>query len=435
MTTITITLKKATSQYDLRTQQATLKGLIIKPINSKDKARLEEIERLLMPINDKTVAVFVQAELARIQRTKTVTVQANPAPAATIQAAIQPASAGMMTNIYLYPRSEYYTRFHHTTSFKMNEPRYWGSYHRSESSRFAAEVRGKSKFPSPLVKETPKANSFFAHSGGYHSPFAFPEYQNTLTQTKLVRNGEINIRDELLVYKNSMAKLVISSFEKMQENQQNISQNQVRPIVFSENDYPCVLVALPTLNAYHSHSEAGKYWAKHPKPFQKLVLACFIAMLNQEAIENKIPIEMVLRSSFGHNLPSICVTDNTFRINVGIIPSAYANIIGRTLYRLNVYIGNISDESSPASGFDKTFIDKVKRYNALKLKKAIDTHPRYKSLIGSAEYHHADINEADFETLHRHFKQLNENMGSKGSARFIPVCLENKTIWQAIKSL
>src|SRR3990167_3145493 len=392
MTTITITLKKGTSQYDLRTQQATLKGLITKAINSKDKARLEEIERLLMPINDQTVAVFVQAELARIQRTKTVPVQATPAPAATIQAAIQPASAGMMTNIYLYPRSEYYTRFHHTTSFKMNEPRYWGSYHRSESSRFAAEVRGKSKFPSPFVKETPKANSFFAHSGGYHSPFAFPEYQN-------------------------------------------ISQNQVRPIVFSDNDYPCVLVALPTLNAYHSHSEAGKYWAKHPKPFQKLVLACFIAMLNQEAIENKIPIEMVLRSSFGHNLPSICVTDNTFRINVGIIPSAYANIIGRTLYRLNVYIGNISDESSPASGFDKTFIDKVKRYNALKLKKAIDTHPRYKSLIGSAEYHHADINEADFETLHRHFKQLNENMGSKGSARFIPVCLENKTIWQAIKSL
>lgn len=345
----------------------------------------------------------------------------------------------LITDQHLFPRSEYYTRFEGTTAFAMDEPAYWGTYHRSESSRMfdVAGGRQASQFSSPCLVKAPGVHSFFAHTGGYHSPFTIEEYAEALKVEKRVPIGKKNVRDHLLLYKNKMATQVVESFEEIAKNKQTVKikrKTHIRPIVYTENDYPCVLVALPILNSSKYHSEAATYWRDHPKPFQRLLLCSFIAFLNVEAMNAGIPIEMVLRASFGHNNPSVCETNNTFRINVGSIPACYAELIGKALDRLNDSINEITDEESPDAPFDDVLLSNVNKYNVHKLKQKITEKPRYKKLINTDDYKNAHKSAAAFTRLYDAFCKINKIKNDrKGSATFTPVDLSGKKVWQAIR--
>jgi hypothetical protein len=348
----------------------------------------------------------------------------------------------LITDIRLFPRSEYYTRFVGTTAFLMDDPAYWGIYHRSEATRSFSEMggRGAVEFRSPCVKKPYKTNSFFAHTGGIASPFSDSDYQEAIRLEKLAPTNTINVRDELLLYKQQIAELVVSSFEKVaDQNLQDIKRKgqrkvyDARPIVFYENNYPCVLIKLPALNPSESNTEAAEYWAHHPKPFQRLLLASFIGLLNTEAMKAGIPIEMVIRSSFGHNLPSICETDNTFRINVGVIPRVYAELIGKVLHQLNQMIEQITDENALKTPFDDDFLNKVRSYNTGKLQNAIKDKAPFKKLIETNTYRRAGRSDEDFEKLYQAVLAINKKIGRKGSIHFVPVRLKGTTVWEVIR--
>lgn len=348
----------------------------------------------------------------------------------------------LITDIHLFPRSEYYTRFAGTTVFAMNEPAYWGTYHRSESSRFFSIAGGRknAQFSSACVKKAKGTHSFYAHTGGFHSLFTVSKYSDAFKLKKQVDEGIVNVRDQLLLYKNRMAKVVVESFViSAKKNEQKVKKkyakkhHYIRPIVYVENDYPCVLVAFPVLNPMETQTGAAKYWQQHPKPFQRLLLCSFIAILNIGAMRANIPIEMVLRASFGHNLPSVCETNNTFRINVGVIPKCYAELIGKALHQLNQIINKITDETSPSATFAANFLTQVRVYNAKKLKKAITEKTRYKKLRGTLNFNNAEDSDVNFENLYKSFCEENQGKPRKGGASFIPVNLKNKTIWEIIR--
>jgi hypothetical protein len=273
----------------------------------------------------------------------------------------------LITDSRYFPRSEYYTRFVGTTAFRMQNSDYFGSYHRSERTRFFAQAGGRSnvEFGSPLAKKPAKFNSFYAHTGGIASPFSQEYYSDGIKMDKRVPIGTANVHDALLLYKRKMANLVVKSFAAKCNNTQKVAKsgaNKYRPIVFVENDYPCVMIQFPAVNPLETHT--GKIWAKNPKPLQKLLIASFIAYLNIEAMKAGIPIEMVLRASFGHNLPSICETDGTFRINVGVIPKEYAKLIGKILFKLNNELEKIEEDHSVPAELD--IYEDLRRYNAKK---------------------------------------------------------------------
>ncbi|MES2204324.1 MAG: hypothetical protein V4496_03800 [Pseudomonadota bacterium] len=344
----------------------------------------------------------------------------------------------VIKNVHFFPRSEYYTRFEGTTAFPMKDQAYWGTYHRSESTRFFQQAGGRKniQFLSPCVEKPAKANSFFAHTGGVLSPFANKKYQKAIQLSVQAPITTVNFRDMALIYKVEMAKIVVESFSDEIENSQKLKVSRkiyTRPMVFSENDYPCVLINLPALNPLETKTEAAKYWSKHPKPFQKLLLASFVAFLNVEAYEAEIPIEMVIRASFGHNLPSICETDNTFRINVGLIPKCYAELIGKALNKLNNAISQLNDECATEPPFDNEFHAKIRRYNATKLKKSIDEKERYEKLGNMREYQTADSSNEAFERLYEAFLERNKDTSLVGSARFTPVRLQGDSVWAVIK--
>lgn len=334
-----------------------------------------------------------------------------------------------------FPRSEYYTRFEGTTAFAMKEPDYWDTYHRSESSRFFSIAGGRknTQFSSPFIKKNAKTHSFSAHTGGYFNPFGQSSYENAFDLKSTVSHGKVNVRDQLLLYKNAMAEKVVHYFSSLQNNQQKVKGNKFRPIVYTENTYPCVLIQLPVLNPVQTKTDAAKYWSKHPQAFQGLLLSSFIAYVNVEAMRANIPIEMVLRASFGHNQPSICSTNNTFRINIGLIPTVYAKVIAQALHKLNKSISAITDEDSPPSSFNKKFIATVRKYNTSKLKEKINDNKRYKKLIGTTDFNDAEKSDTAFENLYSQFIDINSASKVKGSSRFQPVILKNKNIWKLIR--
>ncbi|MBA2655893.1 MAG: WD40 repeat domain-containing protein [Tatlockia sp.] len=350
----------------------------------------------------------------------------------------------LISEANLFPRCEYYTRFEGTTAFAMDDPDYWATYHRSQSTRYFSEAGGREQimFSSPCVIKPDNAHSFFSHTGGIVSPFNHSLYKNAIQLTQLTPVNAENLRDKLLLYRRRMAEVVVQSFESAAgKNVQEIKKKgkgkkflEQRPIVFQDNNFPGALIMLPILNPESSSNEATQYWAEHPKPFQKLLLASFVAILNVKAMKADIPIEMVIRASFGHNLPSICETENTFRINVGIVPQDYAILIGEALHELNQMMEQISDKHSLDTPFDQIFFAKVRKYNAGKLKNIIDNNPRYKTLKDTENYKKATHAEKNFDALYNAKKNLDDLVKSKkGSATFLPVKLNSKKIWQVIR--
>ena len=93
--------------------------------------------------------------------------------------------------------------------------------------------------------------------------------------------------------------------------------------VYQPNDYPCLLVKIGFIQAF-----------EYVEDWNKLFISYYIAIVNKNAGKAKIPIELVKRSSFGHIVPSIDITGATFRINIGIIPEIYGNIIAQSLIDL-----------------------------------------------------------------------------------------------------
>jgi hypothetical protein len=371
-----------------------------------------------------------QQAITPVVRTSFPTKPAQTAPASSPPIVGEP----LITDVRYFPRSEYYARFEGTTVFAMNDPSYWGTYHRSESSRFFDKAGGRqqTQFTSPCAKKLPGTHSFFAHTGGFHSPFSVRAYSDAVQLEEIVAEGGVNVRDRLLLYKNAMAKVVVESFARLEVNEQKMKK-YIRPIVYTENDYPCVLINLPVLNPVETKTEATRYWAEHPKPFQQLLLSSFIAFLNVEAMRANIPIEMVLRASFGHNQPSICETNNTFRINIGLIPNTYAKLIGKALHLLNQAISAITDASSPPAPFDARFLAQVRAYNAKKIKEKINENARYQALRGTRDFQKAEHSDEAFESLYQQFCLANKEKAAKGGSRFQPVILKGKTIWQAIR--
>lgn len=349
----------------------------------------------------------------------------------------------LITEEQLFPRSEYYTRFRGTTAFAMNDPDYWGTYHRSESTRFfsAAEAKDRKlfKFSSPCAEKPTTANSFHAHTGGFLSPFSTIKYKNTIKLSELTPKSHENIRDKLLLYKRQMAEKIVDSFEEASDKffvkikkKGARTSFDLRPIVYYENNYPCVLIKLPILSTLESNTPATAYWALHPKPLQRLLMACFIAFLNVEAKKNNIPIETVIRSSFGHNLSSVCETENTFRINVGLIPQCYAELMGNALSQLNAAMRELTNSQTPWVPFTDDFYKTVDLYNAIKLKKAISSKALYKKLIDTDSYRDAETSKTAFEKLYEEFCKKNKMKEKKGKANFVPVKLQGEKIWEVL---
>lgn len=217
-----------------------------------------------------------------------------------------------------FPRCEYKARFDGTTEFEMSDPRFYGTYFRTTSTggncdRLATSLKKKgyeNSFTNTAAKGKKHISS--AKAGTLYSPWKHEEYDIFSENPKSPERGfeKDSLYDFLLEYKLSICSLLV---EKLKEEMEMNEISQIFEVFFG-NDYPCIMVQVKSLNALVKNEQNSMY---------KIFVAYFIAITNFEAKKNNVPIEMVHRSSFGHNFPSTVATGTSFRINIGIVPKIY----------------------------------------------------------------------------------------------------------------
>jgi len=228
--------------------------------------------------------------------------------------------------VYLAPRCEYFTRYPGSTHFKMDNYRHWGTYPRS----------------------TPRGGNSSRWSKQYFNPnlsqvtFMNPHVENT-KPNKMGTGGSGTelFYDSLLEYRQNICCLIKDEFEALNQvldlqalNLEALNPEALNPkprISIIHTNQSCLFVKISLVDSLQIDRES----------FNELLMAWYVAIINKEAEEASIPIEMVIRSGFGHLSPSVDVTDNTFRINVGIVPKAYAKLIVKSLLTLQATLSQL----------------------------------------------------------------------------------------------
>jgi TPR repeat protein len=239
----------------------------------------------------------------------------------------------------------------------MDESSYWDTYHRSEGTRFFHKVGKESAvfaasinlLRDQLPQNSKLRQSYYAHTGGYKNPYSSKKYRSALMEEKeefkkpgLPIAPSSYFYNRLLNYKLGLCYFIEQEFSKIIPQKQKNNEGKMRPIVYVENSYPCIMVHIrPMENPSDWYSHDGR-----SKAFQKLLMAYFIAFVNYNADQAGLPIETVSRSSFGQFLPSVAETIHSFRINIGIVPLSYAEVIVDSLVQLYRIFQTFNDKNS-----------------------------------------------------------------------------------------
>ena len=248
------------------------------------------------------------------------------------------------TNPLLFPRCEYHTQYESTSHFSMQDPKHYATYFRSTgrgggSARFTQKDIKSKTFENEkinqLKEDLTRANraNYHGRTGTFHSPSKCKKYQDALqnaealleenplgnkVNTKSVSNDAVLLlHDDILEYKNWCCAFVTQQFSA------SFPPLKDEITVSHHNDYPCIMVSI-------QHIQKLDY----KEAWNQLFIAYFIAITNKIAEEKCVPIELAHRSGFGYHLPTIDVTGECFRINIGLVPRIYLEILVQSLGEL-----------------------------------------------------------------------------------------------------
>ncbi|MET3133374.1 hypothetical protein AAKU55_003664 [Oxalobacteraceae bacterium GrIS 1.11] len=90
------------------------------------------------------------------------------------------------------------------------------------------------------------------------------------------------------------------------------------------NEYPVVMVHFDVRNFLSDSSKMDKKLEAPRNDFNQFLMSHYAGIVNAEAAKKGLNTATVERSSFGHSTPSVASTNDSFRINLGMMPPAYA---------------------------------------------------------------------------------------------------------------
>ncbi|WP_437759906.1 OTU domain-containing protein [Sorangium sp. So ce1389] len=267
----------------------------------------------------------------------------------------------------LYPVSEYHARLQGTTPFVMTDETNWNTYVRSDSSRY-----GKQQAFSPdFVTKPQNFMGFGAKSGTYKNILARPEIKKSLfparkkEEEKKKANDDAKppprlpvqsgfVYDALLSYRIAACRYIGDKLDW--------SLCTYEIIANADNDYPCLIVKSPGGPTRRDVPDAKKL-ETNEKYWTRFAMAAFTGLVNRNAWTRGIPIELTMRSSFGFLAPSVAETGASFRINVGIVPVEYMNVLAESIADLyEIFSESFEEElkkAKPGDNFGKV----AEKYN------------------------------------------------------------------------
>lgn len=233
------------------------------------------------------------------------------------------------TDSYTYPRCEYHTRMD-SSVFAMEDTDYFGTYYRSttrggENDRYSDKIKEKTYENKHLNAGNKLAVS---KTGSFYNPLFYADYKDALMPTdqrepRQKRGTALSflLYDEILNYKRE-------SCRQLMEASRGAALKNIH--LGYANDYPCIMVYIPSLDT-----------KRNVESWYAIAMAYFIAHVNQAATCASLPIEVVKRSSFGHSIPAVDVTSQSFRINIGLIPKEYHPVLIQALKSLDATLDKL----------------------------------------------------------------------------------------------
>lgn len=220
-----------------------------------------------------------------------------------------------------YPRSEYRSRYEGTSVFAMKEFKFWGTYFRSSAQGGNGDRLSASKDKKYQIKAATPAKA-----GTMIGPWQRDAYKNILSCAReqcpqRLPDGGL-LYDLLLDYKLCICEAVFAAFQSCNED--------LELGMDFKNNYPCLIVYAKTLKASPKEDYTGVY---------KILTAYYAAFVNKEAEMANVPIEMTIRASFGHNVPTVNGLGKIgFRINTGLVPEIYVKVLIESLRKLDAFV-------------------------------------------------------------------------------------------------
>lgn len=200
---------------------------------------------------------------------------------------------------------------------------------------------GGSRYRAKIVKTIPTINDFKNtdiiirkwRSGKYTHVQLYTVIKDKLSSVSLSDNQELV--DKLAAIRVGSDRQLEELLKEFQPYllSKNLHPHRDMQGVYCSNKYPCVLVRFTPKIAGKAASDAELKTIY--KRYNHMLMAYFMAIVNYNAHQDGIDIEMLGRSGFGQNNPGIAVTDKSFRINIGLVPKAYADIIVKSLVQLH----------------------------------------------------------------------------------------------------
>ncbi|WP_375759001.1 OTU domain-containing protein [Corallococcus exercitus] len=245
-----------------------------------------------------------------------------PLPSKGLNTATPPRVIKRQRLVGVLPRCEYRARLKGTTVFKMEHAQYWDTYARSGKSR------ENEAYDAPGISTAKKEMDHYAKTGTYKNVFAFSKNHQRLLEDKGASSKPLSpaqrlpdsfVHQRSLDYRKAACAYII----------QQLKLKGSTVTINADNDYPCLLVLSPegpTEAEFPGNKNAKKLEASLSQ-WTRLVMAFVVGITNHLAWRKGLPIELVMRSSFGHLGPSIADCIWSYRINVGIIPRAYMDVL------------------------------------------------------------------------------------------------------------
>lgn len=253
----------------------------------------------------------------------------------------------------MYPRCEYRTRFNGTSLFDMCDPQHWRSFFRSAGL-------GNCNRVASILEETRDNRNGTRHVGDnplakigiMKNPFRLSAYQTIFddgdnshdsgngadftNRWHDIEMANSSLYDRLLEYKCALCAIATGEYQRKCGN---MDDSNIK--VYHQNEYPCIMVHV---KAFDKNSISPNVELKY---VNCILMAYFAGIINHEAYLQKTPIELVNRSSFGHNVPSIDVSIQlksiqAYRINIGLVPEIYARkVLVNSFIRFNKLLPKI----------------------------------------------------------------------------------------------
>lgn len=233
-----------------------------------------------------------------------------------------------------FPRCEYRTRINGTSKFSMSTSRHWDSYSRSTHDpsnfdRIHSLLNGD---------KTTTKHKLTTIAGSVLHPFHIKEYKSIFNENKSeMECDNVNdtvpldfyIYDDILKHKQNMCSILINEFDKKMESKKSRHID-----LYYRNEYPCIIVEIAAIKNVLPHEDVNSLF--------NIIMAHFVAITSYTAMKVNVPIEIVIRSGFGHNIPTASILETSFRISIGFVPHVYVEkVLVPSLIELDTFVSNV----------------------------------------------------------------------------------------------